>query len=58
MLQIQTLGDKNDTYKCSFIIKSYNQASYEVESFKDSDGLAPVEIDNSAFLLPGVHGRG
>lgn len=30
----------------------------KVESFKDSSGLAPVESDNSAFLLPGVHGRG
>lgn len=28
----------------------------EVESFKDSSDLAPVETDNSAFLLPGVHG--
>lgn len=58
LLKIQTHSDRNDTCKCSFIITSYDQASYEVESFKDGNDLAPAEIDNSEFLLPGVHGRG
>lgn len=46
------------TCKCNFMIKASNLALYEVESFEDSNGLAPVEVDNSTFLLPGVHGRG
>lgn len=46
------------SFKHLVISKSYDRASYEVESFKDDKDFAPLEIDNSKFLLPGVHGRG
>lgn len=44
--------------KCSSIIKSYDQGLYEVKLFKDDNDSAPVVIDNSELLLPGVHERG
>lgn len=42
-----------------FIVKYSKPASYGVaQSLKDSQSSAAVEYDKSAFLLPGVRGRG